>query len=159
MQFKVPQDVQREDTIIGPITLKQMIIIGVGGGIAYAIYVSLAKTYYMEIWLPPVAIILALTAAFAFLKVYNMTFEKFVMRFFEYNMLARKRIWIQGTGRPFYMPEVPQRKQKKVAETKAQGKKSIQELTSILDNQGSQELNEAEKKEGLDKMVTQNYKK
>jgi hypothetical protein len=159
MQFKVPQDVQREDTIIGPITLKQMIILGVGGGIAYAIYISLAKTYYVEIWLPPVAIVLALTAALAFLNIYNMSFEKFIMRLFEYTMLARKRIWIQGTGRPFYMPELPQRKQQKVGPgAKTTGKKSIQELTSILDSQGNPEINEAEKKEELDKIVAQNYK-
>ena len=43
MQYKVPQDVQREDTIIGPLTLKQLGILGVGGGIAYGIYISLGK--------------------------------------------------------------------------------------------------------------------
>ena len=35
MRFKVPQDVQREDTIIGPITFKQLIIMIIGGGIGY----------------------------------------------------------------------------------------------------------------------------
>jgi len=136
MQFKVPQDVQREDTIIGPITLKQLIILGVGGGVAYAIYVSLAKTYYMEIWLPPVAIVAALTVALAFLKIYNMSFEKFMMRFFEYTMLSRKRIWIQGSGRPFYMPEPVKKAEKKVISEDKRPKKSLKELTDILDTHG-----------------------
>ncbi|MFA6992530.1 MAG: PrgI family protein [Candidatus Gracilibacteria bacterium] len=146
MQFKVPQDVQREDTIIGPITLKQLIILGMGGGLAYAIYVSLAKAYFVEIWLPPVAIVLALTVAFAFLKIYNMTFEKFLMSFFEYRILSRKRIWIQGAGKPQYLPELihKTRPQKMIKNTK--NKKSLTELTSILDTHGSKELNEAESK-------------
>lgn len=31
MQYKIPQNVQIEDKIVGPLTLKQLIICGVGG--------------------------------------------------------------------------------------------------------------------------------
>lgn len=138
MQFKVPQDVQREDTIIGPLTLRQMIICGAGGGLAYAIYITLAKTYYMEIWLPPVAIVGAITAAFAFLKIYNLPFHYFIMYLLEYNLLPKKRIWIQGTGYPFISPfEI--RQQKKTQTTQIAPKKSTKsfsELISIVDSYG-----------------------
>lgn len=137
MQFKVPQNVQREDTIIGPLTLRQMIIVGAGGGVAYAIYVSLAKTYFMEIWLPPVAIVAALTAAFAFLKVHNLPFHFFLMYLLEYHLLPKKRIWIQGTGIPFISPF--ERIQEKKVDDESQKvtkktTKSLNELASVVDS-------------------------
>jgi len=90
MQFKVPQDVQRADTIVGPLTWKQLIILGAGGGLAYAIYISLAKSYYMEVWLPPVVVVGALTMALAFIKIHGLEFERFLLCFIEYHFLPKK---------------------------------------------------------------------
>lgn len=162
MQFKVPQDVQREDTIIGPITIRQLIILGVGGGLAYAIYVSLAKTYFMEIWLPPVAIISAITLAFAFLKIHGLKFSTFLMCFLEYHMLPRNRYWIQGSGYPFVPPPEEKKKQEIVkSDTTTKKRKSLAELTQVLDTAGEQPkktLSESEKKEALNKLIQENYK-
>lgn len=153
MQYKVPQNVQREDTIIGPITLRQLAILGFGGGIAYAIYVSLARTYFIEIWLPPVAIISALTLAFAFLKINNLEFHVYLMRQLEYRLLPKKRIWIQHTATPFIPPfQAKEKKDDNNKKAEKQVKKeSINDLTNILDSYG--------KHQELNKMVKQNYKK
>ena len=35
MQYKIPQNVQIEDKIVGPLTLKQLGILGFGGATAY----------------------------------------------------------------------------------------------------------------------------
>ena len=136
MQFKVPQNVQREDTIIGPLTLRQMIIVGLGGGIAYAIYISLAKTYFMEIWLPPVAIVGALTAAFAFLKIHNLPFHFFIMYMLEYHLMPKKRIWIQGTGTPFISPfeTIQEKKVEEAPKTAKKETKTLNELANVVDN-------------------------
>ncbi len=162
MQFKVPQDVQREDTIIGPITLKQLTILGVGGGTAYGIYISLSKTYFMEVWLPPVVIISAITLAFAFLKVHSLPFHIFMMNFIEYHLLARKRIWIQGAGYGFIPPfESEKKKEKKLETANKTDKKqqSLEELTKVLDTHGGEyQLEQMQKKEGLEKIINQNYK-
>lgn len=138
MQFKVPQDVQREDTIIGPLTLKQMIILGVGGGLAYAIYVSLAKAYYIEIWLPPVAIISILTLAFTFLKIHSLPFHEFLMNLIEYKMLTQKRYWIQGTGSTFVSSFEIDRDKKKNSTVKKikKQKQSLEEISKVLDTHG-----------------------
>lgn len=99
MQFKVPQNVQREDTIIGPLTMKQLIIIGGGGGLAYAIYIILTKAgYFVEVWLPPVALIVIITVSFAFVKVHELTFYRFVLFFIEYTLLPKKRYFVLGAG-------------------------------------------------------------
>ena len=135
MQFKVPQDVQREDTIVGPLTLKQLIILGCGGGIAYAIYISLSKTYFLEIWLPPVAIISILTLALAFLKIHDLKFHEYLMALIEYHLLAKKRYWIQGAATPFtssFDKEDNNKKVKKVLTKKPQ--QNLQELSNILNN-------------------------
>lgn len=176
MQFKVPQNVQREDTIIGPVTLKQMMILGVGGGITYALYVSLAKTYFMEIWLPPVAITGGITLAFAFLKIHSLPFHKFLMNFIEYHVLPKKRTWTQNSGVPFMPPLEEESKNKKETPEKTDEKsqKSLEELTQIVDSHGAtdkknttentadeQEYPEdikARKKEGLKQIINQNYK-
>ncbi|MBI4234754.1 PrgI family protein [Candidatus Peregrinibacteria bacterium] len=154
MQFKVPQDVQREDTIIGPLTLKQMITLGIGGGIAYAIYITLAKTYFMEVWLPPVAIVVVITLAFAFLKIHNMPFQLFIMNFAQYHILAKKRIWIQEADSPYIslLSFLEQKQQKKSEDSKkTKEKPTIAELTKVLDTHG-------EKHDKLQKLVEQNYK-
>ena len=147
MQFKVPQDVQREDTIIGPLTLRQMGILMVGGGIAYAIYLSLSKTYFIEIWLPPVAVISIITLAFAFLKIHNLPFHLFLFHFLEYTLLKKKRVWIQGTGHPFNNPFfVQQSKKKKKIENKVEEPKvkDLSALSKVLDSGGFEALKDKE---------------
>ncbi len=138
MQYKVPQDVQREDTIIGPITIKQLGILGGGGAVAYVIYVSLVKTYFWQVWLPPVVIVAGITLAFAFLKIHNLPFHKFLMNFIEYHILPKQRIWIQGTATPFIssfdQPKEVKKEKKQKMEKKKQ--KSLEELTDIVDTHG-----------------------
>lgn len=137
MQYKVPQDVQREDTIVGPITLKQLIILAVGGGLAYAIYIQLSAIYFAQIWLPPVLIISAITLAIAFLKVHDLPFYEFLMNLIEYNLLGRKRIWIQGSGKPFIPPyEKEKKEEKSKKEIKKKEPKNISELSAVLDSHG-----------------------
>jgi len=128
---------------------------------AYAIYVSLAKTYFIEIWLPPVAIISLITLAFAFIKIHGLPFHQFLMNLIEYNVLAKKRIWIQGTGIPFFSPlnEVKEKKEGPKIEAKTtRTAKSLEELSKIVDTHGQIEINPVDKKEELTKLINQNYK-
>ncbi len=145
MQFKVPQNVQREDRIVGPLTLRQLIICGIGGGIAYAIYVTLANTYIWVTWFPPVAIILTITALFAFVKPLDLTFGRFILTWIEYMILPQKRHWIQASAEISTFGYHPRSKSK--AEQKAEEKaqliedkaKKIMELSKILDTKTSNE--------------------
>lgn len=169
MQFKVPQDVQRADTIVGPLTWKQLIILAAGGAICYAIYVSLAKTYYMEVWLPPIVLIGGLTVAMAFLKIHGLDFERFLVCFIEYNFLPKKRRWQKGEAEDFviYLQRKAEEKKTPIPQKNIEengNKKSIKELSEILDSYGNvkeepnAELNEAiaekqEKKTILNKII------
>lgn len=141
MQHKVPQDVQREDTIIGPLTLKQMIILGVGGGLTYATYIGLSKSYFIEIWLLPVAFLALLTLAFAFLKIHSLRFHEFLMHMIEYRLLPHQRTWIQGTGVPFISSfdriDHKGKKEEQAQKTK-KSPKSLAEITKVLDTHGQE---------------------
>lgn len=148
MRFKVPQNVQREDTIIGPLTLKQMGILGGGGGIAYGIFISLSKSYFIEIWLPPVLIVSLLTLAFAFLKIHSLPFHVFIMNFIEYHFLPKSRVWIQGSADSY--PNLTEEKpSEKNQPTEIKAQPNIQKISEILDSGG--------KKRELTKIINQNY--
>lgn len=171
MRFKVPQDVQRADQIIGPLTWKQLIILGAGGGICYAIYITLAKTYYLEIWLPPVVIVGGITFALAFLNIHGLPFERWLLAFIEYHFLPKKRIWRQGQAEPFvsYLERTASEKDKKLEQAQnkkadEKSKKSIKELSKVLDSYGGldsktdeaileEEQAKRNKKEALNKII------
>ncbi len=137
MQFKVPQDVQREDRIVGPLTLRQLIICGIGFSIAYAFYVILGRDYEIITALIPVGIIAIITIIFAFTKPLDLVFEKWALYWIAAMVLPRKRYWIKGTGDPSRMSYIPPATNKKIEIKKVEDplkkKKSIKELTDILD--------------------------
>jgi len=141
MQFKVPQDVQREDRIVGPLTLKQLIICGIGGMISYAIYVSLAKTYIWLTWLPPVTFVVLVTLAFAFVRPLDLSFARWILLWIEFSLIPKKRVWIKSSAE-FYPPQTSA-KTKNAAEKAVEKKlnsmeekqKKLEELTAFLESQ------------------------
>lgn len=139
MQFKVPQDVLRPDRIVAFLTLRQLIIVAIGGGISYSLYIILSKQYFLEIWLPPVLFVSVLTLAFAFFKFHDIPFEKLVLLFIEYKFKPRARTWQKMGGD--YMVSVlgqplmkPMNKVEKVEEISEQDrKKKLEEITRVVD--------------------------
>lgn len=142
MQAKVPQNVQMADKIVGPLTLRHMIIIGAGGGFAYLIYVILARTYYWEIWFPPVLIISLITLAAAFLKIHNVTFGKFLILLLESFLVPRKRIWRKADAEVRITGELAKKKKDTKADRKKKHEKAertmkkIKNISEVLDNYG-----------------------
>ncbi len=139
MQFKVPQDVQREDRIVGPLTLRQLIISGIGFSLCYAIFTILGREYQLITVLIPVIIIALVTVVFAFIKPLDLVFERYILYRLESLILPSKRYWIKGTGDPSRLLYVPVASAKKKNIDKAletdqlKKKQSLAELTKILD--------------------------
>lgn len=139
MQFKVPQDVQREDRIVGPLTLRQLVICGIGFSIAYAIYTFLGRDYELITALIPVIIVGLITVVFAFIKPMDLVFERYILFFVESLILPGKRYWLKGTGDPsrlVYVPPVSTAKKiekENMEKDVLKKKKSISELSNILD--------------------------
>jgi hypothetical protein len=68
MRFQVPQFIEVEDKIFGPLTLKQFIYLAGGGGLSFVVYVFLKSLVLAAI---PIAAIMAVAVALAFYKVNN----------------------------------------------------------------------------------------
>ncbi len=93
LQYKIPQNVEVEDKIVGPLTMKQLIICAVGGGTAYVMFLTLSGTYFIEVWLPPVALVSIITLMIAFLEIRGIKFTKWVFLMIEAMMNPNKRVW------------------------------------------------------------------
>lgn len=94
MQFKVPQDVQREDTIFWFLTMRQLMIMMVGGGISYGLFFQLSKVYELGAFeIALICIPAAIAALFAFLKIKGMGLTTFIFMNVEFLFRARNRFW------------------------------------------------------------------
>jgi hypothetical protein len=140
MQFKIPQDVQRPDTIIGPITFAQLGTLLVGGAIDYAIYMALANTYYWYVWAGPVSIIGLITIAIAFLKIGDMTFSRFIIYYIEFMFKPRDRFWSKNDEyyysvlkKPILIADVEDKHQQLTEDELREKRKKLQEISKILD--------------------------
>ena len=65
MQFQVPQFIEVEDKIFGPLTLKEFIYLAVAGGVVFMLFFIL-QTW---LWVIMAAILVTGATAFAFIKI------------------------------------------------------------------------------------------
>lgn len=143
MQYKIPQNVQIEDKIVGPLTLKQLGIMGIGGGISYAIYVTLGKDYQFWFAISMAAIPALITLAFTFLKINGIPFHRWIFLIFEYMFIPRKRIYRMGAADIYSATIFSHDEKKKLeehqetkAETDSEKIKKISEISKVLDSYG-----------------------
>lgn len=101
-KFSIPQEVQREDRIFGPLTMRRLIILCIGGGLTYVIYLWL-RPYGMSVWFTPIFLGSLITLALAFLELFGMRFEKLFLRFLEFVLIPRQRVWDKrNSGKVFF---------------------------------------------------------
>lgn len=142
--IKIPQNVHIEDRIVGPLTLRQIMIIGIGGGISYAVWASASKAYgglgivpTVIIWLPCV-----ISLIFAFVKINDLSMMKICFLSIERAIKAPERTWSPRRGitvniRTFSAtPDATRRKEEVRAAVAAKGKGSgqLDAISSVLDH-------------------------
>lgn len=93
MRFQVPQFIEVEDKIFGPLTLKQFIYLAGGAGLSFVIYRIFGSVVISAI---PVAIVMAFSAALAFYKINNKPFIFVVEAAFKYFFANKLYIWKKG---------------------------------------------------------------
>jgi hypothetical protein len=135
--IKIPQNVYIEDHIVGPLTLKQIIIVTCGGGFSYAMFASISKAYgavalplEILVWIPAVV-----AAAFAFVRINDLSMMKLCLLFIEKMNKPPTRTWTPRRGiiinvRTFNTPKKQESKPSTVIERKQQ---RIEELSTLLD--------------------------
>lgn len=78
-------------------TLRQLIICGIGGGFTYLIYLTLENQPF-AIWAPPVIVLGILTLSIAFLKIRGIPFVQFLLLLLERYLNPTKRTWTKSAG-------------------------------------------------------------
>ncbi len=121
-QFQVPQFIEVEDKIFGPLTLKQFLYVLGGGSIIFLLYVFLPFWLTFLLGIPVGAFFLAL----AFYKVNGQPFIKVLENGLNYFTQTRLYIWkkIERPGKKkeepgkkdnFYLPKLTESKLKDLA--------------------------------------------
>lgn len=100
MRFEVPQFIDIEDKIFGPLTFKQFVYLAGGAGASIVSWVMLPKI----IAIPLILIFCGLAAALAFYKVNNKPFVDFLESALRYGAGGKLYIWKKET------PKVTQQK-------------------------------------------------
>ncbi len=138
MQYKVPQHIEMEDKIIGPLTMKQFVYLLVGGMIAYATIKTYNTALIIFVGIP----IAILALCLAFIKVQDRPFSNFLFSLALYITKPKQRIWrkdwkIAGMDAPIVQksPEI----KKEIHEEKHVGKSQLQKLSYILDTKGQEQ--------------------
>lgn len=89
MRFHVPQFIEVEDKIFGPLTFKQFIYL-IGGAAIVFIFYSFLPLWLTVILGLPIAVF---SLALAFLKINNQPFVKVIQNAFKYTSQTKLYIW------------------------------------------------------------------
>lgn len=90
MRFQVPQFIEVEDKIFGPLTLKQFIYLAGGGGLSFLVYVIIGNLLLSII---PIIGIMAASFALAFYRINNKPFVNIIEYAFKYYLGSKLYIW------------------------------------------------------------------
>ncbi|MDP1625376.1 MAG: PrgI family protein [bacterium] len=90
MRFQVPQFIEVEDKIFGPLTIKQFIYLVGGAGLSFVVYTLIGNLFISVIFILP---IMAFAAALAFYKINNKPFINVVESAFTYAFGDKLYIW------------------------------------------------------------------
>lgn len=90
MRFQVPQFIEVEDKIFGPLTLKQFIYMTGGAGLSFLVYTFLDSILLSAI---PAAMIMGISAALAFYKINNKPLVSVIESAFHYYIGNKLYIW------------------------------------------------------------------
>ena len=96
MRFQVPQFIEVEDKIFGPLTFKQFIYVAGGVGFSVVLFLFLPKFLAIIIALP----IILFSAALAFYKVNGKPFVNMVESFVKYTLTNKLYIWKKEDRKP-----------------------------------------------------------
>lgn len=90
MRFQVPQFIEVEDKIFGPLTIKQFIYLVGGAGLSFLIYSLIGNIYISIIFILPIVMF---SVALAFYKINNKPFINVVEAAFKYFFGEKLYIW------------------------------------------------------------------
>lgn len=136
-RYQVPQNIDMEDKIIGPLTMIQFVYLMIGGMIVY-----LAWTFFdIELFLVTGLPVALLTLALAFVKIQDQPFPKFLAATLLFLVRPKSRVWSKDPAAAHLT--IVEKKASKPEETSPLQAKpnrtELGELASVLDTGGRSE--------------------
>lgn len=135
--IKIPQNVYIEDRIVGPLTLKQVLIVGIGAGFSYALYGMMTQAYgalplplTIMAWIPA-----GIASIFAFIRINDVSMFRLMLLAIEKLNKPSTRVWTPRRGitiniRTFVAPKDEQARIEPRSGTEGL---QLDELSTILD--------------------------
>jgi len=90
LQSQVPQFIEVEDKVVGPLTIKQTLYLAVGGLIIFALWFLIDNLALFILASLPIALI---SAGLAFLKINGRPFVHFLFNIFGYTKTPKVMLW------------------------------------------------------------------
>jgi hypothetical protein len=97
MQFQVPQFIEVEDKIFGPLTLKQFLYLAGGAGACVALFIYIPYTIIAILLIIPVA---GFSLALTFYKINDRPFIDVVQSYFYYSIGSKLYLWKKAEKKP-----------------------------------------------------------
>jgi len=97
MRFEVPQFIEIEDKIFGPLTWRQFVYVGGGIGAAVAMFLVLPFIFFVLFGIP----LALISAALAFFPVNSRPFSYFLQAIYDYFRNKRLYLWRQNSGHTY----------------------------------------------------------
>lgn len=108
MQYQVPQFIQTEDKVVGPLSLRQFIYVAVAGGASGLLYFLLQPI----VWLIVSIVLVGGAAAIAFVKIQGRPLAKIIVAAFNFYWKPQTYVW---------QPEHPAPQKQKMPPVKESG--------------------------------------
>ena len=134
MRFQVPQFIERDIKVVGPLTFKQVIIVGAGVLVCTFFYFLIApKSFFLFIVLSlPV---MGVSFALAVGQSGGQSLLTVISNFFVFTFSSRKYLWKKKAVTPklFVPTKVQEKPQQKLEATISQKKSRLENLSSQLE--------------------------
>lgn len=141
MQYKVPQNIDLEDKIIGPLTLIQFLYILAGGVVDYLLLSILKASILFWILAIPIALV---ALALAFLKIQDQPLSHFIKAGFIYLGRPKVRLWQRQGMMTLVIHGGPKKKEEPLPPPKRKIEKSeLEKLAYTLDTHSAGQVQQS----------------
>ena len=131
-QYVVPQFITVEDKILGPITVRQFLILLILGLLEFFIFKLADLTLFILLSLP----ILTIALVLAFVKINGKPFHFFLLNFIATVKKTRVRIWSPGYTQIYNLNYAEKKEKKKIQEADTYDIDKVTELSKTVDTAG-----------------------
>jgi len=117
MEYIVPQFIEKESKIIGPLNFKQFVFVGTGVVITLFFYLTIGKTNFF-LFVLLAFLFLGNSLALAFLKIKGFSLPKIIQNSFFFLLKPKKYFWQKKNPLPTIIKTTRETKKEKPTEDK-----------------------------------------